>query len=102
MVQRYAESLRGGVTESDYGDWVAYDDYQKLEAELEALRQQVKASSDDGWIAWGGGDCPVPGGVMVRVRFPNGETGRDCAKYWDWRRKGDVYSIVAYRLYRPV
>lgn len=93
----------------------------KLKAERAALRTEcgqlqqaiAKASAyqneqsgcrkndtqDDGWNEWGGGDCPVMGGVRVDVRFPDGEYARDaeaCQFYWN--HAGFAGDIVAYRV----
>lgn len=29
-------------------------------------------SSEDGWIAWAGGECPVPAGLGCQVRYRDG------------------------------
>lgn len=44
MVQRYTESLRGGITESGTGDWVSYNDYQKLEKELQQRAETAETT----------------------------------------------------------
>lgn len=39
-------------------------------------RDQYEAAlsaKNDGWIEWGGGECPVPTGTLVDVRYRNGE-----------------------------
>jgi hypothetical protein len=58
--------------------------------------------SNNGWIDWLGGECPVADHAPVTVRFRNGKT---CdtempAKAWAWFHDGDGFDIVAYRLHQ--
>ena len=103
MVQKYTWVGIRGMAYSDSGNYVSYEDYQKLEAELEQLRQQVKASSDDGWIEWGGGECPVPANALVEVRYKSGGEGpASRAAAYDWSHNmEDCYPIGAYRVVKP-
>lgn len=58
----------------------------------------------DGWIEWHGGECPVPGGVQVAVRFQDGrEPPRGIGQHWDWSHLPAQDSracgnIIAYRV----
>ena len=114
---RLAKTTSGGImARSEFGDYVRYEDYQKLEAELEQLRQQVKAPADDGWIEWGGGECPVETGTLVDVRYRDGQElyalpanevhpgARDAQQdFWenhDFKNDIVAYRIVAYRIVR--
>jgi hypothetical protein len=62
------------------------------------------------WIEWHGGECPVPDGTLVHVRYRDGEESvilranihddeneRD-AGYAFWRNDGYSNDIVAYRI----
>lgn len=78
--------------------------------------ESALAAKNDGWIDWGGGgECPVPRGTLVDVRYRNGEenhhvgagipfddTGsnhnRNAA---DWENNGNLLDIIAYRLHQP-
>lgn len=66
------------------------------------------------WTKWDGGECPVEEGVLVDVRYRDGEeqfsvpaqvnrsgSDRDAA-YTFWRNDGQFNDIVAYRLSEPV
>ena len=70
---------------------------------------------NDGWIEWNGGECPVPEGTLVDVRYRNGkenyhvkagvmEDSGGSAPDWsatrwsNWDTYGD---IIAYRLHKP-
>ncbi len=103
MVQRYKFSDEYGCqVENDCGDLVTYQDYQKLEAELEQLRQQVKAPVDDGWIEWAGGNCPVPGRATVDVMWQAKTISLNgLACFWDWDHVEDRANIMAYRVVKP-
>ena len=54
------------------------------------------------WIEWKGGECPVPPGTVVEVRFRNGNSDPDSnAEWWTWDWDCDREStrdIVAYRV----
>lgn len=72
----------------------------------------------DGWIAWHGGECPVPFGTLVDVRFRSGSVQTDCeptdfnagsntsptapgvAGSW-WYDRGTTFDIVAYKIHKP-
>lgn len=85
----------------------AFDTLEEIEAaakKFEAfLAGDSKVASDnDGWIEWGGGDCPVAADALVEVKLRNGTewTGRDAEyrDYWDWSHDEIGGDIVAYRL----
>lgn len=78
------------------------------------------AAKNDGWIEWGGGECPVPCGTMVDVKhrcgavsenqqaWPKGHKESDVivnplsnAGQAFWRHENSVMDIIAYRLHRP-
>lgn len=101
MVKRYTWAGVHGLIESEKGNWVDYEDYQNLEAELEALRQQVAAGADDGWIEWVGGECPVEDNKRVEVKFRDGFIGQDVAFWLGWSHGGDDNDIIAYRVVKP-
>jgi len=54
------------------------------------------------WIEWSGGECPVDGNTLVRVKLRGGEyRSPDPASYFRWWHSGTVaaglpYDIVAY------
>lgn len=57
--------------------------------------------TDDGWIEWEGGKCPVAEDAIVDVKFGDGEVdGPSTAGGWDWvhRTAGLGGDIIAYRL----
>lgn len=60
-----------------------------------------RCEPDDGWIEWGGGECPVGEEQLVRIKV-RGETGsaRGKAGHWSWGHSGCGSDIVAYRLAR--
>lgn len=64
-VTRYAESLRGGVSESITGDWVSYEDYAALKAERDAL------AAEKNW--WKPERCPVTNRpFFLWLEYPSG------------------------------
>lgn len=55
--------------------------------------------ADDGWVEWGGGECPVGSGVNVDVRLRGGGflRGTPAGAHY-WRYSGVSADITAYRL----
>lgn len=78
------------------------------------------AAKNDGWIEWGGSECPVPCGTMVDVKHRCGAVSEN-QQAWPkhrkksdvmvnplsnagqafWRHENSVMDIVAYRLHQP-
>ncbi|MEJ8688644.1 hypothetical protein WM027_17640 [Klebsiella pneumoniae] len=70
------------------------------------------AAKNSDWIEWGGGECPVPRGTLVDVRYRDGRqlnalsandgtlNPRD-ASFVFWRNDGSENDIIAYRLHQP-
>lgn len=70
------------------------------------------AAKNEGWIEWSGGECPVPRGTLVDVRYRDGKqlnalsanygtlNPRD-ASFVFWRNDGSEKDIIAYRLHQP-
>ncbi|UIW10210.1 hypothetical protein [Flyfo siphovirus Tbat1_6] len=72
------------------------------------------AAKNDGWIDWPGGECPVPRGTLVDVKYLCGDVNRhikagepdfsgsiDTAFAVRWSKLGAEYDIIAYRLHQP-
>ena len=57
--------------------------------------------ADDGWILWGGGDCPVGSEVVVTARFRFGGQITNPAKALRWFHAYDEGDIIAYRVVKP-
>lgn len=76
--------------------------------ESEVSREQYEAAlaaKNDGWIDWGGGECPVHPNDVVDYKMQDGsessrpERAEDLR--WDFCVKTEPYAIVAYRLHKP-
>ncbi len=65
------------------------------------MAQQPDLNSNDGWIEWTGGECPVAAETTVEIKLRSGHTDRDEASHITWfkhdwgARRSD---IVAYRV----
>lgn len=63
------------------------------------------AAKNDGWIEWGGGECPVEEGVLVDVKHRDGEVYQNKPAIGDnnvcWSHTGFHGDIIAYRLHKP-
>lgn len=116
--------LKGGLWSSESGYNLVRN--SKIEARNLAVdwataiitREQYEAALDaknEGWIEWGGGECPAPTGTLVDVRYRNGEenhhigagisfddTGSNPDRNAeDWNNDGSPLDIIAYRLHQP-
>lgn len=71
------------------------------------------AAKNDGWIDWPGGECPVPRGTLVDVKWRDGRIDDgipakishdlDSSKRnaISWQHHGNSHDIIAYRLHKP-
>lgn len=111
-VEQYVDlTLFSGSQWSGYRKFERADDYadskvtrDQYEAALAA--SEAPTAADEGWIEWHGGKCPVPGHVLVAVKYRNGEKHDDRnADEYDWTHGyGDADTngadIIAYRLHQ--
>ncbi|UVX29559.1 hypothetical protein PRB81_gp46 [Klebsiella phage VLCpiS13f] len=115
--------LKGGLWSSKSGEDLVKN--SKIEVRDLAVdwqtaiitREQYEAAlaaKNDGWIDWPGGECPVPRGTLVDVKYLCGDVNRhikagepdssgsiDTAFAVRWSKLGAEYDIVAYRLHQP-
>lgn len=103
MVQhKIARILNGDPQYLD--NWVDGAGYFKLVADrLEAKSEPQPAPSNDGWIEWNGGECPVPKGTLIDVRHRDGEEFLGVSALMDipcqdWEYELSCGDIIAYRL----
>lgn len=79
------------------------DTVEEAVALMRAMSNRMVMQADDGWITWGGGECPVPGDTRVQILF-RCETTDDfddavnCASDYDWQHSDDPHDIVKYRI----
>ena len=71
------------------------------------------AAKNEGWIEWGGGECPVEKGTLVDVKWRDGriddgipaKISHDLGSFKrnaiSWRHHGNSHDIIAYRLHQP-
>ncbi len=70
----------------------------------EVTRAQYEAAlaKNDGWIEWGGGECPVHESANVDIKLEDGSEKSDVPAYaFIWQHDDDVTNIIAYRLHKP-
>lgn len=64
--------------------------------------ESALTAKNDGWIEWGGGECPVGASEMVDVIFGyGGRMSTNIADCWRWSHSGTDSDIISYRLHRP-
>ena len=72
--------------------------------EIESVsRAQYESAiaKNEGWIEWGGGECPAEEGALVDVRFRDGDDDMNIeAKNLHWFHKNWSADIIAYRLHK--
>ena len=53
------------------------------------------------WIEWHGGECPVPAGTKIDVKFRDGKQSTNLAGRWNycWENDGAAGDIIAYRIH---
>ena len=120
-----------GLETNEHGTWrcsSAWEGYSLLASDSPCLasdydtaiitREQYEAAlaaKNDGWIEWGGGECPVEEGTLVDVRYRNGEENHHVGaglsfcdtgsnpdlNAEDWSKDDTSSDIIAYRLHQP-
>lgn len=91
------------VDGSDLSPSVDIVEFRVLSDNSEALAYSsvpMVDSSDDGWVEWGGGECPLDDECYMRVKLRNGKTSEPAiALSWVWEHLGDnPTDIVAYKI----
>lgn len=94
---------RNGVKVVDYC-WEKCDDASAFN-ELTKEQYESALAASDGWIEWGGGECPVDEGVLVEVKYRNEMPfhikGIIPADELDWSNGNVNGDIIAYRIHKP-
>jgi hypothetical protein len=106
---------------NEHGTWrysSAWEGYSMLASDSTCLasdydtaiitRDQYEAAlaaKNDGWIEWGGGNCPVEKGTLIDVKHRDGEIYQNKPAMGDnntrWSNTGSRGDIIAYRLHQP-
>ena len=84
----------------------------RLTAIITRAQYESALAASEGWIEWVGGECPVETGVLVDVRYRDGQelsalpakskpTGERDASRAFWHNDGNLNDIIAYRLHKP-
>ena len=86
-------------------EWRISMKYDVEDRWVEVTREQYEAAlaaKNDGWIEWGGGECPVEEGTLVDVKFNGGDaqSGIPSCEY-SWEHVWQEANIIAYRLHKP-
>lgn len=63
------------------------------------------AAKNDGWIEWGGGECPVPGDTEVLIKCKSEGAwdfrSKQRADGVSWTHDDSALDVIAYRLHQP-
>ncbi|WP_312759502.1 hypothetical protein [Pantoea brenneri] len=85
-------------TELEKDDAISIAGEAHLQAYRIALPILEQQERGDGWIEWGGGDCPVERMAIVEVKFTQTPQGEGIAHWWDWHHEEGENNIIAYRI----
>ena len=110
-IYAYIHALNAGNywfedNDSGYG-LLLFKGYEVAEDAATSLvtREQYEAAlaaKNEGWIEWGGGECPVDADALVDVRYRDmSETDGDSAGQLYWGFDNETDDIIAYRLHQP-
>lgn len=94
-------------------EWRISMNYEVEDRWVEVTREQYEAAlaaKNDGWIEWGGGECPVEEGALVDVKYRDGvikkglraliaNSGRSASRLF-WVKDNIPTDIIAYRLHQ--
>ncbi len=106
VLLKAVRTQQGGHRADNYEDGAAYF---ALAGETAAVERTSPAKptraeelqTDDGWTAWGGGECPVDKGVIIEYLLRNGVGDKPRAAgdvEWDHTPAYASSDIVAYRI----
>ena len=114
-VKEVEQDSDGSIFEMD-SDYVSDFRFKKTEYwrtdVVTKSQYETALAASEGWIEWGGGECPVEEGTLVDVRYRDGQelsalpandiatSSRD-ASHAFWRNDGNQNNIIAYRPHKP-
>lgn len=81
-----------------------FHDIDSDETETIVTKSQYESAlaDSDGWIEWGGGECPVLANARVDVKQrDNWVSENSNANGWQWKHDGSYTDITSYRLHKP-
>lgn len=74
----------------------------RLTAIITRAQYESALAASEGWIEWGGGECPVHESTNVDIKLEDGSEKSDVpASAFIWQHDDDVTNIIAYRLHKP-
>lgn len=100
------DGMNGWQWPNGYADVIVkrYDAVADDWATAIITREQYEAAlaaKNEGWIYWGGGECPVDTKTLVDIRLKVGFTYKSCHPGdYSWRHAGGGGDIIAYRLHK--
>lgn len=77
---------------------IAKGAYQMADAMLAERAKNAPKADADGWIEWGGGECPVAESRIVEVKYRDGDKGTAAAYELWWTHSLGSSDIIAYRI----
>ena len=98
----YSNSIDGACVGTITCDEKVTNWHQTILSREEYYQAYPKADAD-GWIEWGGGECPVPGDEIVDVAYSTdgAKSISIVAKGLRWSKRGLGGDVIAYRLHKP-
>lgn len=94
--------IDGEVGQDDFGPGyipIYRQPFNDVPAPAVSLAPQQPA--DDGWIEWGGGECPLHPSTRVHVKFSSGDEDIGRSEFFVWGKGSQSYGVIAYRVVKP-
>ncbi|HEY9814849.1 MAG TPA: hypothetical protein V6D20_03450, partial [Candidatus Obscuribacterales bacterium] len=89
------EPMTTTLERAEFDARVASKNQQSIES---AVRDSERAQDGPEWVEWSGGECPVPQGNDVEVKFLDGQIHRDRQpEGWAWNAREVSCIIEKYR-----
>ncbi|MFC7091932.1 hypothetical protein ACFQH5_20530, partial [Halomonas salifodinae] len=95
LERRPTESKESGVMYAIHGRTKEHRPYRDAAFRPEGYEHvwEIVQADADGWIPWEGGECPLPSGQWVEVRYRIGACRKGFAGNWSpgwWSAPGDI------------
>lgn len=105
-VKEVEQDTDGSIFEMD-SDYISDFHFKKTEdwrtAAVTKSQYEQSLAASEGWIEWGGGECPVPEKALFDVKQRDNWVSECCeAGDWKWDHDGSHLDIIAYRLHRDI
>ena len=103
ITKELLDALKMATLQNQLDMLMTGEELRKCESAIAKAEAILAApQSDDGWIPWEGGECPVGSDAVITIKLRRGDVDytRNACLY-DWRHINDPFDIIAYRVVKP-